>query len=119
MKTLRNFQKRRYGTAPTIIGQHASRIRTAIPEIADLFPQQNEQIKQDVDLAPDANDRLDAQEDNLLEVAEVAVFCGTDGLNFNLLKITKTVKVDVNPRTRIKGNFLIENSILDYGSVTF
>ena len=25
MKSLRNFQKRKYGTAPTIIGQHASR----------------------------------------------------------------------------------------------
>ena len=31
METLRDFQKRRYGTTPTIIGQHASRIRTAIP----------------------------------------------------------------------------------------
>ena len=119
MKTLRDFQKRRYGTAPTIIGQHASRIRTAIPEIAGLFPQQDEQIKQEVDLAPDANDHLDAQEDNLFEVGEVAEFCGIDGLNFSLLKTTKTVKVDVNPRTRIKGNFLIENSISDDGSITF
>ena len=119
MKTLRDFQKRRYGTAPTIIGQHASRIRTAIPEIAGLFPQQDEQIEQDVDLTPDANDHLDAQEDNLFEVGEVAVFRGTDGLNFNLLKITKTVKVDVNPKTRIKGNFLIENKISDDGTVTF
>ena len=57
MKTLRDFQTRRYGTAPTIIGQHTSRIRTAIQEIAGLFPQQDEQIKQDVDLAPDANDQ--------------------------------------------------------------
>ena len=119
MITLRDFQKRRYGTAPTIIGQHASQIRTAIPEIAGLSPQQHEQIEQDVDLAPDANDHLDAQEDNLFEVGEVAVFCGTDGLNFNLLKIIKTVKVDLNPRTRIKGNFLIENSISDDDSVTF
>ena len=62
---------------------------------------------------------LDAQEDNFFEVGEVAEFRGTDGLNFSLLKTTKTVKVDVNPRTRIKGNFLIENSISDDGSVTF
>ena len=53
------------------------------------------------------------------EVGEVAVFRGTDGLNFNLLKITKAVKVDMNPMTRIKLNFLIENSISDDGSVTF
>ena len=97
MKTLLDVQNCRYGTAPTIIGQHASRIRTAIPEIAGLFPQQDKQIKQDVDLAPDANHHLDAQEYNLFEVGEVAVFRGTDGLNFSLLKITKTVKVDVNP----------------------
>ena len=101
IKTLRDFQKRRYCTAPTITGQHASLIRTAIPEIAGLFSQQDEQIEQDADLAPDANDHLDAQEDNLFEVGEVAVFRGTDGSNFNLLKITKTVNVDVNLRTRI------------------
>ena len=33
MKTLWDFQKRRYGTALNIIGQHASRIRTAISEL--------------------------------------------------------------------------------------
>ena len=43
------------------------------------------------------------------------MFRGIDGLNFSLLKITKTVKVDVNPETRIKGNVLIENSISDDG----
>ena len=32
MKTLWDFQKRRYGTAPPVIGQHGSRIKTAIPE---------------------------------------------------------------------------------------
>ena len=58
MKTLWDFHKRRYGTAPTITGQHASRIRTAIPKIAGLFPQQDEQIEHDVDLAPAANDHL-------------------------------------------------------------
>ena len=42
IKALRDFQECRHGTAPTIIGQHESRIRTAIPEIAGLFPQQDE-----------------------------------------------------------------------------
>ena len=43
MKTLLDFQKRRYGTAPTVIGQHGTRIRTAIPEISGLFLHQQEQ----------------------------------------------------------------------------
>ena len=47
MKTLRDFQKRRYGTAPTVTGQHGSRIRTAIPEISGLFLHQQEQDEQE------------------------------------------------------------------------
>ena len=43
MKTLQDFHKRRYGTAPTVIGQHGTRIRTAIPEISGLFLRQQEQ----------------------------------------------------------------------------
>ena len=35
MKSLRNFQKRKYETAPTIIGQHASRRKLAIAPIQD------------------------------------------------------------------------------------
>jgi len=35
MKSLRNFQKRKYGTAPTIIGQHASRRELPIAPIQD------------------------------------------------------------------------------------
>ena len=35
MNSLRNFQKRKYGTAPTIIGQHASRPELAIALIQD------------------------------------------------------------------------------------
>ena len=33
MKTLRDFQKRRYGTAPTIIGQHLHRTEMNIPSL--------------------------------------------------------------------------------------
>ena len=47
MKTLWDFQKRRYGTAPAVIGQHGSRIITAIPEISGLFLHQQEQDEQE------------------------------------------------------------------------
>ena len=55
----------------------------------------------------------------LFEIGEVAVFRGTDGLDFNLLKITKNVKFGVTPRTKIKGNFLLESNTLEDGSVIF
>ena len=78
MKTLRDFQKLRYGTAPTVIGQHGTRIRTAIPEISDLFLHQQEQEEQDyLEDNVDANNRDDIKE--ILFVGEVVVFRGTDG----------------------------------------
>ena len=54
----------------------------------------------------------------LSEIGEVAVFRGTDGLDFNLLKITN-VKFGVTPRTKIKGHFLLESNTLEEGSVIF
>ena len=53
MKTLWDFQKCRYETAPT-------RIRTAIPEISGLFLHQREQEEQDyLEENVDANNRDD------------------------------------------------------------
>ena len=122
MKTLRDFQKRRYGTAPTVMGQHGSRIRTAIPEISGLFLHQQEQDEQEErDYLADnvgANNR-DEINGMLFEIGEVVVFRGTDGLDFNLLKITKNVKFGVTPRTKIKGNFLLESNTVEDGSVIF
>ena len=54
-----------------------------------------------------------------LKIGEVVVFRGTDGLEINLLKITKNVKFGVTPRTKIKGNFLSESNTLEDGSVLF
>ena len=53
----------------------------------------------------------------LFEIGEVAVFRGTDGSDFNLLKITKNVKFGVTPRTKIKGKFLLESNTLEDSSV--
>ena len=63
MKTSRDFQKRRYGTAPTVIGQHGTRIKTAIPEISAFFLHQQEQEEQEeqdyLEDNVDANNRND------------------------------------------------------------
>ena len=96
MKTLRDFQKRRYGTAPTVIGQHGTRIRTAISEISGLLLHQQEQEEQEeqdyLEDNVDANIRDDIN-GILFEIGEVVVFRGTDGLDFNLLKIAKNVNL--------------------------
>ena len=100
MKTLRDFQKHRYGTAPTAIGQHGNRIRTAVPEISGLFVCQQEQEEQEeqdyLEDHVDVNNRDDIN-GILFEIGEVVVFRGTDGLDFSLLKITKNVKFSVTP----------------------
>ena len=88
MKRLRNFQKRKYGTAPTIIGQHASRRELAIVPIQDRTIVSNaEQLEsEDYHSADGPNDGSLSASDFVFEIGEVLVFRGTDGLPFNLLK---------------------------------
>ena len=47
MKTLRDFQKRRYCTAPTIIGQHSHRLVIDIPELPTRFLHDNDFVDED------------------------------------------------------------------------
>ena len=49
--------------------------------------------------------------DSVFEIGEVLVFRGTDGLPFNLLKITKNVsRASIGPRSKLRGDFLVETS---------
>ena len=83
MKTLRDFQRRKYGTPPTIIGQHATRRPLYATPIQDsLFtppttPQEDavaEAVMHDQD---DVSCHVNS---NVFEVGEVVDFRGTDGL---------------------------------------
>ena len=47
------------------------------------------------------------------------MFRGTDGLKFNLFGITKNVKADVTPQTKIRGSFLLKHKIPQNVSVLF
>ena len=59
-------------------------------------------------------------ETDLFTVGEVALLRGTDGLDFNILKITKAVKrKKLGPRTKIIGNFLTEQNVRDNGDRIF
>ena len=69
----------------------------------------------------DENDTVDEvaetiNETDLFTVGEFALFRGTDGLNFNTLRITKLVKrKKLGPRTKITGNILTEKDVRDNG----
>ena len=111
MKTLRNFQKTKYGTALTIIGQHASRRELAIAPIQDcIFVSNAEQPEsEDYHSADGPNDGSLSASDFVFEFGEVLVFRGTDGLPFNLLKVTENVSsASIGPRSNLRGGFLAE-----------
>ena len=76
MKTLRNFQKRRNGAPPTVIWQHATRTRAAIPEITRLFDHGHGVEEQ----GSDENVGIENNEEEVQEyLFEPVVFRGTDG----------------------------------------
>ena len=109
MESLRNFQKRKYGTAPTIIGQHASRHKLSIAPIQDrIFVSNAEQPESEDDHSADGpNDDSLSASDFVNEIGEGLVFRGTDGLPLNLLKVTKNLSTaSIGPRSKLRGDFL-------------
>ena len=91
MKSLKNFQKRKYGTPPTIFDQRAIRRELVIAPIRNCIfvgnPEQPVREKLSSDDGPTYGASCAA--DLVCEVGEVFIFRGTDGLPFNLLKITE------------------------------
>ena len=113
MKSLKNFQKRKYGIPPTIIGQHASRRELVIAPMRDcIFVSNAEQPERENYHSDDGpNDGASCVTDSVFEIGEVLVFRGNDGLPFNLLKITKNVsRASIGPRSKLRGDFLVETS---------
>ena len=94
MKTLRDFQKRKYVTPPTIIGQYATRGPLhATPFKESIFTPLATPQESAVAVAVMHSDDDVSSYDNrtAFEVGEVVAFRGTDGLPFNLLRVTKNV----------------------------
>ena len=83
MKTLRDFQKRKYGTPPTIIGQHATRRPLhATPMQDSIFTPSTTPQGDAVAVAiiqHDLDDVSSHVNSNVFEVGEVVAFRGTDG----------------------------------------
>ena len=120
MKTLRDVQKRRYETSPTNIGQHLHRTEMNIPSLDTRSPQNcNVNAGDDRELSEHSADDTDDPAEDLFKQCEIAVFRGTDGLPFNLLKVTRDYGYNITPQTKIQGNFLAESDNLEYGAIGF
>ena len=113
MKSLRNFQRSKYGTPSTIIGQHATRRELVIAPRRDCIFVGNAEQPDSENLHSDdgPNDGASRKTDLVFEIGEVLVFRGTDGLPFNLLKITENVSWEsIGTRSKLRGDFLAETS---------
>ena len=109
MRKLRDLQKRKYGTPPTILGQHAFREEMNILPISGSVLDIQEDSDVD-DNATNAVEEVEGEEVYIFTEGEVVVFRGTDDLKFNLMLVTKNLRRDkTNLKTKICGNFLLEH----------
>lgn len=109
MRSLRGFSKRKFGTAPTILGTHGS--RKDLESVNGTI----HSIQSEGDLAADVI--LHDNEEFALELGEFIIFRGSDGCPFNILQLTKSYRRDeLNPRKKIKGNFLTQDEVEENNS---
>ena len=73
----------------------------------------------DGELSEHSADDIDDPAERHFKQGEIAVFRGTDGLPFNLLKVTRDYGYNIIPRTKIRGNFLVESDNLEDGAIGF
>ena len=120
VKTLRDFQKRRYGTSPTNIGQHLHRTEMNIPSLDTRILQNcNVNAGDDREFSEHSAYDTDDPAEDLFKQCETAVFRGTDGLPFNLLKVTRDYGYNITPQTKIQSNFLAESDNFEDGAIGF
>ena len=104
----------RYNTAPTIIEQHSARRELHLATIRDcIFVCKAEPEQESGNYHSDDGPNADPScATDVHAVFEVLVFRGTDGLPFNLLKITENVSraSGVGPRSKFREDFLAETS---------
>ena len=108
MRKLRDLQKRKYGTPPTILGQHVFREEMNILPISGSVLDIQEDLNVD-DNATNAVEEAEVEEVNIFTEGEVVVFRKRDDLKFNLMLVTKHLRRDkTNLKTKICGNSLLE-----------
>ena len=113
MKSLRNFQKRKYGTAPTILGFHGSRGCQQV-NISELENLQNDPVLEREGSCVQSEIPLyesNAEEECVFAKNDVVLFRGTLGGDFELLEVSNSVpSSNLSEKTKIVGNFLTEIS---------
>ena len=107
MKRLRSMQKRKYGMAPSILGQHKERDDLANKEGAIEYLL-GAAVAEGEGEGNGDDGQGEQDEDDQLRIGDFIVLRGMDGLDFNVLKITKEYDPEtITARTRIKGDFII------------
>ena len=102
MRSLRGFSKRKFGTAPTILGTHGS--RKDLESVNGTI----HSLQSEGDLAVDGT--LHDNEEFALELGEFIIFRGSDRCPCNILQLVKSYRADeLNPRKKIKSNFLTKD----------
>ena len=124
MKCLWDFQKQKYGTAPTIIGVHGKRDELSGQSTRVLAIQEENTIThvilddisncENADLQTEPEEKKGEEEEGFFNKGEIITFRGTSGLYFELLEVSKTYFFeDISEKTKIIGNFLIEHEITE------
>ena len=130
MKCLWDFQKRKYGTAPTIIGVHGKRDELSGRSTTVLWIQEENTIThvilddisncKNADLQTEPEEGKGEEEEGFCNKGEILAFGGTSGPYFELLEVSKIYFLeDISEKTKIIGNFLIEHKITEVSVVYY
>ena len=99
MRRLRGLCKRKFGTAPSILGTYGKR-----SELADTAGSLSFVSNIEINC-----DDLDETDINIFAPGEFIVFRGTDGYDFNIIQLTEAYGIqNLHPKSKIKGNFLVQ-----------
>ena len=108
IRKLRDLQKRKYSTPSTILGQHAFREELNTPSIFHTVLGMQEDLDTEENTVSTI-EKIEKEDEFILQEGEIVVSRGTDDLKFNMLLITKSLqRNEANLRTKSCGNFLSE-----------
>ena len=102
MKKLRGFQKRKYGTLPSVLRIQGKRKDLLAKELNSYLMLNELAFRGETDENYTVDEVAETiNETDLFTVSEFALFRGTDCLDFSILRITKPVKrKKLGPRTK-------------------